>query len=238
MNEAKKKIGAAAAGHRHYGKMPVTALLVAALFVVAAGCSQSGRSGKNDAEAQYQQGKRSMAEKNYREAVRYFSAAAEQGHPWAQYELGECCREGKGTEPDSAQAEYWYGRAAQGWREAAERGEAKAQYELGRCCEYGYGVRKDEKKALYWYSEAAEQGDANAQYRLGHHYRLSPYSGTRYLYVSDFEVDQAIRNALPWYRAAAEQGHVEAQYELGECYERGKGKGDYKQAAIWYRKAA
>ncbi|MEI7995657.1 MAG: tetratricopeptide repeat protein [Methylococcaceae bacterium] len=76
---------------------------------------------------------------------------------------------------------------------------------------------------------AAEQGNAEAQFKLG-----SMYEGVTEDYVE----------AVKWYRLAAEQGHAKAQFKLGSMY-RGsiyrKGKvvkQDYAEAVKWYRLAA
>ena len=73
----------------------------------------------------------------------------------------------------------------------------------------------------------AEQGDARAQYRLGHRY----YEGNG--------VTKDYTKAAFWIRKAAEQGNSNAQNDLGYCYKNGNGvPKDYSQAVYWYRKAA
>ena len=75
--------------------------------------------------------------------------------------------------------------------------------------------------------EAAEQGDAEAQYRLG----LAHAEGKG--------APQDHRAAAKWYRLAAEQGHAGAQFQLGGSYVFGKGvPQDYSEAVKWYRLAA
>jgi hypothetical protein len=75
--------------------------------------------------------------------------------------------------------------------------------------------------------KAAEQGDAEAQSRLGE------------LYAKGIGVGRDYREAAKWYRKAAEQGHTQAQYELGRLYAQGLGVArDYSEAAKWYRLAA
>lgn len=74
---------------------------------------------------------------------------------------------------------------------------------------------------------SAEQGDAEAQFRLGMMY----YHGNR--------VEQDDVQAAYWFRQAAEQGYADAQLKLGDVYEYGKGvEQDYTQAIYWYRQAA
>lgn len=73
--------------------------------------------------------------------------------------------------------------------------------------------------------KAAEQGDANAQYRLGNCYAEG-------MGKNDAE-------AVKWYRKAAEQGEAAAQYRLGTCYANGDGvETNEAEALKWYHKAA
>jgi TPR repeat protein len=100
---------------------------------------------------------------------------------------------------------------------------AEAQYQQGMRC---YG-EENFPEAAQWFHKAAEQGNANAQCRLGNCY----YWGEG--------VTQDYYKAAEWYRKAAEQGHVSAQNNLGFCYKNGNGvtKDEY-EAALWFRKAA
>ena len=74
----------------------------------------------------------------------------------------------------------------------------------------------------------AEQGDADAQYNLGHAYATG----------KDIERDRS--KAIKWYAAAAKAGHLEAQYALGSLFQHGwKGiPPNHREAANWFRKAA
>ena len=53
---------------------------------------------------------------------------------------------------------------------------------------------------------AAEQGDAEAQCKLGLRYRDGD------------GVSKDLEEAVKWFRKAAEQGYAEAQVHLGDCY--------------------
>jgi TPR repeat protein len=91
------------------------------------------------------------------------------------------------------------------------------------------GVSRDTDlgKAAEFYRRAAEQGNANAQLRLG------------FCYLDGQGVDQDSDQAIEWYRKAAEQGNANAQYHLAACYGNGNGVDqDLGQSAGWYRKAA
>jgi TPR repeat protein len=99
-------------------------------------------------------------DKDEKEAVRWYTLAANQGYAAAQFNLGLCYEFGEGVDKDLAQAVKWY-------RLAANQGYAKAQYNLGVCYEFGEGVDKDLAQAVKWYRLAANQGYAKAQYNLG-----------------------------------------------------------------------
>ncbi len=73
----------------------------------------------------------------------------------------------------------------------------------------------------------ANQGDAEAQFKLG------------YMYKSGEKIPKNYPQALHWYTKAAEQGNVRAQYNLAVMYNGGQEiPQDYPQALHWYTKAA
>jgi TPR repeat protein len=73
----------------------------------------------------------------------------------------------------------------------------------------------------------AEQGDAEAQFRLGLMYREGK------------GVTQDVKEAAAWLSKAAEQGQVEAQENLGLSYAKGLGvERDWVQADKWFNIAA
>ena len=80
--------------------------------------------------------------------------------------------------------------------------------------------------------EKAEQGDAEAQFKIGEMYaaREGFFRGG---------VPQDYVEAAKWYWKAAEQGDADAQLKLGRLYFSGKGvPEDHVEAAKWVRKAA
>ena len=85
---------------------------------------------------------------DYEEAFQWFTAAAEQGFPGAQYNLGHMCKNGRGVPQDYNQAVQWY-------RKAANRGHPQARYELGVLYQNGQGVPQDYVQAHMWYNLAA-----------------------------------------------------------------------------------
>jgi TPR repeat protein len=73
----------------------------------------------------------------------------------------------------------------------------------------------------------ADQGDAEAQFKLG------------VLYYQGKGVPQNYSEALRWYQKSADQGYAKAQYNLSDLYYQGKGvQQDYSEAVRWSRKAA
>ncbi len=90
-------------------------------------------------------------------AVRYFTFAADQGDPMAQYYLGNIHQDATGLRH---------------LQKAAQSGFAPAQVDLGLRYHAGQGVEVDLKRAAYWYTQAAESGEPRAFDRLAvmHYY--------------------------------------------------------------------
>ena len=77
------------------------------------------------------------------------------------------------------------------------------------------------------YRKAAEEGDAEAQSRLGD------------LYAKGIGVGRDYGEAAKWYRKSAEQGNPNGQHWLGHCYLSGSGVAkDETEAFKWFREAA
>ena len=74
------------------------------------------------------------------------------------------------------------------------------------------GATKDYIKAAEWYRKAADQGDVDAQYKLG------------LFYENGYGVAQNKEEAVKWYRKSAENGNASAQFNLGICYDNGEGR--------------
>lgn len=185
-----------------------------------------------------------------------YRAKAERGDAQAQYLLGSCYEEGRGTARDVSEAVKW-------WRRAAEQNHAQAQFNLGVCYENGQGVAKDAAEALNWYRKAADQNYPAAQHNLGNFYYEGKGVATNCMEAvgwwrkaaeqnnpvaqnnlgnSYCQGEGVVKNeieAVTWYRKAADQGYAVAQYNLGKCCANGQGvTKDFGEAAKWYRKAA
>jgi len=104
---------------------------------------------------------------------------------------------------------------------------------------WGIGVSAPTLKEV---QEIAEQGDSEAQFRLGKHY-LSPIG----MYVrkemgNNSILDTSSKNdkeAIKWLTKAAANGHYQAIYSLAECYEEGNGVAlDQRKALELFETAA
>ncbi len=95
------------------------------------------------------------------------------------------------------------------------------------CADAGALLQTDPGRAVAACRRLAEQGNADAQYRLGAMYNFG--QGV---------LQDSVRASL-WFRKAADQGIAGAQYNLGVMYDRGQGvEPDHAAALMWYRRAA
>ena len=85
----------------------------------------------------------------------------------------------------------------------------------------------DEAEIFLFLRERADEGNAEAQLRLG------------FMYHDGTDVPQDYKEALRWYRAAADQELAGAQLQLGVMYFLGQGvPQDYVRAHMWYNLSA
>jgi TPR repeat protein len=132
--------------------------------------------------------------------------------------------------------------------EITRQAEAKdrfAQCILGILFERGICVPQNFTKATTWLERAGEQGDSEAQYRLGEFYKYGIISreGFRgWMIALGLWGDPT--SGSYWYEKAAKQGHVIAQYNMGKLYaglSTGKGAEvlpkDTNKARFWLQKA-
>jgi TPR repeat protein len=178
-------------------------------------------------EDHYQRGLRYVngTTPNYDEAAKWFTLAAEAGHPAAQKSLGYLYASGKGVVEDYAEAQKWFRKAsAQGNTEASLAGTLASlvktnalplsaepetpqpqrastpqdYYERGLRYANGDGVTQDYAEAAKWYRLAADAGNTAAQRSLG------------YLYGSGKGVPQDYAEAQKWFQKASSRGDADA----------------------------
>ena len=128
---------------------------------------------------------------NNKEAVYWYTKAADQGVVNAQGILAYLYKEGIGVPENDALAVKWY-------REAAVQGDANHQYNLGLMYAFGEGVPENDAEAVKWYRKAADQGHARAQFNLGNMY-----------YFGEGFPENNIR-AFVWWSMAKTQGNANA----------------------------
>jgi TPR repeat protein len=170
---------------------------------------------------------------------------AESGDAMAQFNLGECYRDGSnGVVQDHKQAFDWF-------HKAALQGNTKAMKNIGAAYEHGIfikhvqflsaervsilkfnheiglGLPRKNEEAMKWYKMAADNGNAEAQNTLGEWFFYGT-NGVR----TDFRV------ACNWFKKAAIVGHAQAQFHLGEYYRDDLFDVDYPQSLDWFYKSA
>lgn len=113
-----------------------------------------------DAAAQVQAGDSCSSARDYKQAVDWYSKAANQGNITAELDLASLYRDGRGKlfARDVDQAATWY-------RKAADQGDARAQAALGMLYTLGQGVPRSDVEAYYWLDlAAAVKGPNQEQY--------------------------------------------------------------------------
>lgn len=142
---------------------------------------------------------------------------ANNGDPYAQFQLGRCYEYGRGVEINEVVAFEWYSKSA-------EQNYATGQAYLGECYEYGVGVEKDSYKAVELYMLSAAQGNPYGQAFLGSCYECGPV------------MFQDIEKAVELYKLSAEQDNEIGYCYLGSCFELGTGvEQNMKKAVLCYK---
>ena len=136
-------------------------------------------------------------EKNYVEAKRLYTLAADNGHAYAQTKLGNMFENGEGGEVDYKNAKGYY-------LLAVAQGFAEAQICLGVMLEKGLDEKPKLEEARYLYNLAASQGNPKAQVNLGVMFQLG------------IGGENSIVNAEKLYREAIKQNYLEGEYRLAE----------------------
>lgn len=192
--------------------------------------------------------------KNKEIAFRLLHAAATNGNPEAQFQLGKKFKTSESHDP--LMAFYWFNKAA-------SQGHAASQFQLAYMYEKSIGVKKSRKMAFYWAQKAAIQGYVLSQFTLAKMYDHDKSKkenkqfafkwhkiaaekghapsqfiiGNKYLNGLDCAVNKPL--GIYWCKKAAKQNYAPAQYNLGTIYETGNGVPvNYQTAAEWHYLAA
>ena len=94
--------------------------------------------------------------RDYLQAVKWLSQAANQGNAQAENDLGVLYELGRGVKADPKTASSWF-------RKAAEKGVGAAQLSLAMLYQEGRGVPQDPVEAFAWANAATQYGEAHAQ---------------------------------------------------------------------------
>ena len=170
------------------------------------------------------------------QATQWLLKAADQMDPLAQFQLGEGFEIGWVGQKDNADAYKWYLlSASQGYTKATKKVTAienilnKTQRVDGqnRASEFRAERVKKEIEPNDTLIKSAENGDPEAQYKLG-----AAYSFGKGLPKNDIK-------SVEWLTRAAQQGQSEAQFELGLHYLNGEGvESSEIEAYQWWSIAA
>lgn len=202
--------------------------------------TEQGRENKQKNKAQasewYQSAKKYLKTNDIEKAKEFFILAAEQGHSFAQYNLGriyaeeeEACQDETLRGELMEQSQKFYSKALKEFLQSeAQTGDVMFQSLIARMYCQGLGTEPDFKKAFTYYLKAAEQDDPNAQYRVGR------------MFLTGEGTEKNITSAIKWLeKAAAQEEDGAAAYRLGKIYLEGREIiPDLNKARFWLEKAA
>lgn len=160
---------------------------------------QTGVKGSDDSYF-YNLGLEKYNQRDYPNALGYFTDAAILGNASAAYYVGLMHEKGYGTKVDYFQAEGWYETAVK----LNNKNAAKKLEELRNSVEYLYrsGIKyyKEEnyEKALYYFQKAADKNESNAMVYLG------------LMHVYGYGVPKDYLKAAEWYEKAIKLGNATA----------------------------
>ncbi len=184
--------------------------------------------------------------KDYKQAIKWFSKAAEKKHPFALFELGKMYWLGCGVIRNDTKAIRYLTQATEFklleiseelrsclvdkgfFIKTASLASISAANSLGEIYFYGVdSIKKDLELAAKFSLLAAKSNVVGAQLRLAKQYFFG------------LGINNNDNQAFFWFEKAALVGNAIAEYYVGYCYETGRGAVcNLDQAAIWYKKSA
>lgn len=176
----------------------------------------------DEAEMLYQQGAELMGATKLSKAYEAFRKAHELGHPKATYQLGfiytDPFRASRNPIVEKMSGIHFEDNpvpkdltmAAKLYEQSAEAGYVLAQFAIGECYEKGKGVKKNKEKAMEWYARAAEQGNLEAQAKLGKKVKANKIGNVVVSYqVADMQFIPSAISSNPTDLSAATQGRTD-----------------------------
>ena len=163
-----------------------------------------------------------VKKEDYKNALRYYQAAAEMDFPDAIERMAEAYL---GDELGLKKNEKT---ALKLFKRAAELDNAAAQYNLGMAYACGYyGVKTDREKAVFWLEKSAKGENPSACLQVGLYYYYT------------VKTEAAYKKAFELFTDAYNLGEEEAIINIGLCYLQGNGvKEDKKEAVKCFEQAA
>lgn len=172
--------------------------------------------------------------RDYSQSAKWYSKAAEQGHPISQHELAGHYSFGHGVVFDERRALIWH-------RKAADLGHPMSQHWLGDAYYYGHHVPQNRTESAKWYLKAAEQGENLSQLMIGQQYfhGLGVDKNTKLAAYWLEKAADSIRVDEEFYREELPDDMGECYFILGELYETGRGvRRDSITSYKWYHLSA
>lgn len=183
-------------------------------------CEAAASAQPNEARLQYLLGVGYDSTKNYLEAARHYTTAADAGYANAQDALGVLFATGRGVVKDHQRAFDLLNKAAIG-------GSPGGMGDLGVMYASGFFVKKDGAKALEWYEKAIEAGNSFALAQAG------------VVYFNGTGTPRDYNAAAQYFQQAADLGDGYSLKFLAIMYERGLlGSVDLEKAGALRAKAA
>lgn len=221
---------------------------------------------QNEVGLWYYEGRHQL-DRDYKEALQWWSRSAGQGNPQAIGNMGLCYETGHGVPADSLKAsELYLASIRKGnkallaiQKEQARKGSVFSDMLLATCWQKGIGVTRDQTKALPYLEAAASKNCVKAQRDLGlallnlrkpgdayKWFRMGAANGdltsTFYcgkMLLEGLGVKQDKERAVDFLRKAAEAGFPQAMFYMGNCCLAGNGiAANPEQVVAWYRRAA
>lgn len=153
------------------------------------------RLGKN-----YQHGENGVA-KDVRQAIHWYTKAAEQGHTRAQFNLGMCYYLDE-TLRDLNKMSYWF-------KKAVENGFRLPDNNLYVLLGDIHREKGNKSESMYWYTKGADLNIAESQYRLFERYTLGD------------TVREDLKKSQYWLRKAADNGYAPAVDMMNQLEKKG-----------------
>ena len=224
--------------NKHISFLGIIILFLSVLLLFGSAYGQGFGGGNNSSDRIAQEmetAKRLIKEKDYEEAESYLNRAAEGGNAEAQFLLGECYFNKKGSyntprEMNIKKAFEWYHKAADQGHDGAREvigNYYKTEETLLLIKKRSSNAKNDNSN-----SQTGNLSSANVANRANDPIKLFNEGLSAYK-QEKYDI------AFPAFRKAADLDHLDAMYYLGDCYDFGRGVRENDVEAVkWYRKAA